>query len=351
MQSTYPILLDGESSSGEKQSGGEEDDDDDDNDDGDLVIRSDDEDDEEGEDHMDLNEDSVAAEEEEDQVLAAFQETQRQEMEKAKHTEMQNKVWNRMLALRIKMQAEVTTANSLPLPTDAVKLDLAHHSAPLQNVLKESLADMAELRNLLLQNHSEFSSVQISGRIPSKDASSKEWWGYLEQSNRSSVKAEEDVIDSWTRQANLQSGRALKALGKTVVEQVRTSMIQDRERLLKRTRLNRSDVVPLHSGKRYEKGENYEENIFDDSEFYAGLLKQFLQSTGASAPGQTGLRKKRDRKEGGGGHGRAKNRLNMQIQEKLLNFMAPLTSNVLPAMADPLFASLFGRTPDPTYAE
>lgn len=271
-------------------------------------------------------------EEENEEVIAAFRETQRQEVTKANHTTTQNKLWHRMLALRIKMQAQLAAANGLPLPEDAPGMALASQSQTTQMALKSQMQTLVNLRGKLLAGHLDFESVHVE-LTPEAKASSGEWWAHLERANAASRIAEESVTNQWSRQTTMQSGRALKALGRTVVDQVHTSMLQDREKLRRRTQLNRANKVPLGRTARRE----YEVDMFDDSEFYGHLLKTFLQATGAAAPGAASRgerEKKRTRSV-------AKSKLNLQIQEKLLNFMAPLESNVLPPMADALFSSLF----------
>ena len=78
------------------------------------------------------------------------------------------------------MQGEVSISNSLPLPEDAAKSSVKGDD--WQGELKEQLKEMAELRSLLLKNHPDFSSVSVGGDLPSKSASSNEWWAYLEVS-------------------------------------------------------------------------------------------------------------------------------------------------------------------------
>ena len=196
----------------------------------------------------------------------------------------------------------------------------------------------------MLEQHAAFAEVAVSRNVPAVKESTRsaEWWSYLKEANGAVTEAEEAIVDTWNEQTNVQSGRGLKTLGRTVMEQVRSSLEQDRERLRRRTQLNRSEAVPLGSGKRYDQAENHEVEMFDDADFYGNLLKQFLQSTGSTVSASQATRfRKRKHKQ----HRSSKSRLNMEIQEKLLNFMAPLSTNVLPPMADPLFASLFGRVP------
>jgi protein AATF/BFR2 len=271
-----------------------------------------------------------------DEVMLAFQESQRQEMKKAKHTELQTKVWQRILALRIKMQGLVTCANSLPNGANAAKYQLAKHAEEAQKLLKKTGKEMLELQGILMKNSEEFAAVKVPATTPSVEEGSGVWWSYLAQLNQGSVTVEEEIINLWNKQANLQSGKSLKTLGRTIVEQVRLSLRQEHVKLLRRTQLNRADIVPLGE----EEKQEYNENLFDDGEFYSSLLKTFLQTTGNMTTSRAIIREKKQKI-----HERRQNNLHMQIQDKLLNFMAPLASNVLPAMADPLFASLFGATP------
>ena len=306
--------------------------------------------DEDDDDDDNVDEDDVPLEEmgreEVDSVMKALQDGAKVEMEKAKHTETQNKLWQRLLATRIKMQGLVQSANMLPLPEDAESLRM-HRGDELRKHLRANAELLATLRLKLLGNHPDFAKAQAAladaPLPPSGEQSSDVWWAWLARSNAASKSAEEEIVTACNQRANVQSGRNFKAFGRPVMDQINTSLLQDREKLIRRTQLNRSGKVPIGRGDASAGGDPYyEENLFDDSEFYGQLLKTFLEgSLGATAGGGRVLaRDSRIKKV----H-IAKSKLNMAIQEKLLNFMAPTASNVLPPMADALFASLFGQIP------
>jgi hypothetical protein len=129
------------------------------------------------------------------------------------------------------------------------------------------------------------------------------------------------------------------------MEQIQHSLEHDRAKLVRRTQLNRSGVAPHGEPLPPPSSEpKVEEELFDDGEFYSALLKAFLDGSGAAASSASrGLltrdrRQKQHRVRGGAA------RLSLAIQDKLLNFMAPTATNVLPPMADALFSSLFGQT-------
>ncbi len=332
---------------GEIQGDNDDEDDDDDDDDDDRVGKGSFSfgDDHDEDDDLRLNgdqmEDEKIRKEEVDSMMRTLQENARQEMEKAKHVEMQNKLWQRLLAMRIKMQGLLTSANLLPAPEDADDLRM-HLGEDLRSDLGSGLKQLADLRCALLGHHPE---MQLDRPLPPLPDShdSESWWSWLAQSNAASREIEAQVVKSSNERANLQSGRAFKAFGRPLMEQITHSLAQDREKLIRRTQLNRSGVPPLRSKRAREgaKQEPYhDDNIFDDSEFYGQLLKSFLESSSSVTGGKVMARDTRIKKAR-----LKKSKISMAIQEKLLNFMAPTASNVLPPMADALFSSLFGQTP------
>ncbi len=294
-----------------------------------------------GGDDDDEDDDLPMQQEERDSVMGALQESARQEMEKAKHVEAQNKLWQRLLAARIKMQGLMTAANQLPLPEDAAELRM-HRGEQLRENLRGNLALLAQLRVRMMGNHPDLKSGAPNASPPLDAEESGDWWPWIAKSNAASVASEEAVVNAWNQRTNVQAGKStFKAFGKPVMEQIKHSLQHDREKLIRRTQLNRSGVAPLGNKRRAEKQEPYyEENLFDDAEFYGQLLKTFLESSAAGTGGRVMARDSRTKKIR-----LQKTKLSLAIQEKLLNFMAPTASNVLPPMADALFGSLFGQIP------
>lgn len=276
-----------------------------------------------------------------DEALEAMQNAARSEMEKAKHVDAQNKVWQRVLGTRIKMQNVVQGALKLPYFQDADELR-AGAGADLSSSLKSCLADLAELRQKLLPLHSDFQPIELD-RAPGKSGSSDEWWDWLHSSNSAGVTVEEGLVEEWNKKTDAQVGRQFKALGRPILEQIRFGLRNDREKLVKRTQLNRSGIKPVGKRSRNDSGDvdqEYEEEIFDDTDFYSQLLKTFLESAASESAKSVAVTRGNRRKKV-----IVKSKLDRRIHNELTNFMAPLTSAVLPPMADALFGSLFGQTP------
>jgi protein AATF/BFR2 len=311
------------------------DDDNDDDDDGDGLLRLG-----SSEDEDDLV-DEEKRQEEVQSVMKALQESSMLEMEKAKNVEMQNKLWQRLLGIRIKMQGALKSANVLPGPDDADDLRMST-GEQLRNDIVGGIEVLASLRAALMGRHPDLVSDPIPA-VLSGATDSDLWWTWMAQSNAATREAEAKVVHSCNERANLQSGRALKSFGRPLMEQIGHSLLHDREKLVKRTQLNRSGAPPLRS-KRAREGTKHEpyhdDNIFDDSEFYGQLLKAFLESSSVTTGGKVMARDTRVKKTR-----LKKAKISMAIQDKLLNFMAPTASNILPPMADALFGSLFGQIP------
>ena len=261
------------------------------------------------------------------------------EMEKAKSVEVQTKIWQRILAVRIKMQAVLLSTSALPLSEDAELYCHGEGASELAKDLGDTFLELAEMRKLLLKNHPEFADCDVpklSMKLGDEDV-----WRWLSESNKATRDKEESLVDEWNKRTDAQVGKHFKALGRPIMEQIRYGLKNDREKLIRRTQLNRSANTPFGQ-KRARDEPAYFGDIYDDSDFYNQLLKTFLEGTLNVSTNQDAMkstkRKKKylDKKT-------KRQTVNTNVQEKLLNYMAPQGSLMLPPMADSLFASLFGK--------
>ncbi len=179
------------------------------------------------------------------------------------------------------------------------------------------------------------------------------------------------TFDKWHMQANgnlFAGGPKLKALNRTVVEQVR-SIVADEDSAMKRVRLKRSQyrvIGSLQSASAHvheqrppaedgdddeananDTAEKYDAEIYDDTDFYQVLLRDLMNASEQPASiaklrGQ--LQDARTRKMRGGrvvdtraSKGR---KLRYEVQPKLVHFMFPAT-DVRIESAEDIHRSLF----------
>ena len=115
----------------------------------------------------------------------------------------------------------------------------------------------------------------------------------LEPLEKEFISYRNDTIEKWSSKVQLANGipldKKFKVINQSIVSQLEQSKT-DRERLVKRTQLKRSDykilgktVTPvslnedLNSSKDSHLNE-YDPEIFDDGDFYQQLLKEFIES-------------------------------------------------------------------------
>lgn len=175
-----------------------------------------------------------------------------------------------------------------------------------------------------------------------------------------------DSLEKWGRRLAYASGLSakaalkLKVLTTSVPAQVAQAMASDRARLVERCRPSASSirVLGLEKPQAQAQGSGSEERFaeaYDDGDFYASLLKEFVSSsssgTGAASAlagvgsgallGKGYARKVREGIDRRATKGR---RLKFTVQPKLVAFMAPAPYVVPPELAfdiDTLVASLF----------
>lgn len=286
------------------------------------------------------------------------------EQEKAKHTYNQVKLWDTFLDLRIKQQKLLTIANRFP--------QVEYHSAfcKIDPQIKKKFDGVSTtLRSLI----SSFIGLQqeLVGQNPDLEDVSIEkvdddLWKAIEETQQKFRPFEAEVIEKWSEKAQISSGKfankSLKAINQGILSQV-NQLLENKDRLLKRTQLNRSKNRILGKRQRDEEDgqiepkkakssmsgqEEYDEELYDDTDFYQELLKDLIDTTKTSDPialgkkwlelkeTQTKKRKDVDRRASKG------RKIRYHVHEKLVSFMPPVPEKEAPFMVEDLFAHLFG---------
>lgn len=299
----------------------------------------------------------------------------------------QQKLFDSVIDIRLKIQKAVTNSNMLP--GNGETLENAGLSTDSTNDNLRKAADSCY--DLLDRIHALRSGLFLQEKIVSepvrhepKKRSLDQYLQTAEKFDTILIKYRGDVLNKWLAKIQNSSGSSaisglkFKALNQSAEQQVNNNLA-DMDRLVKRTRLNRRKITPLghdYYEEHFENGNgaddeqnDAEENpdvpkiaqsrqlnvqelatIFDDEDFYRVLLNdlvdkkiqlndptsgvQFAMRGAAS----TKLKKNVDNKASKG------RRLRYEVQEPIANFETPLDHfKWSDEQMDDLFASLLGQ--------
>ncbi|KAK9802014.1 hypothetical protein WJX73_000652 [Symbiochloris irregularis] len=274
-------------------------------------------------------------------------------------------IWERILEIRILLQKAVGGSHSLPGPAGRAHAlqDKGVHKAYREccQGISATLTDLMDLNAALRLQHpgtkqAESSQQYPHSRQPGSDGKhttpSAELWDDLAAAHEATDTFRDASLDQWYRQVMLQRGSAAmrsnaKVLGQGISSQVQAAMA-DGDRLISRSQLEASQApkrfFEAFEGAALDADDDARlPDLYDDSSFYEQLLREFLE--GSAAGGAVALagpaakaKKKRTAREPRASKGR---RLRYDVQDKLVNFMAPVNSDA-PPISFQLFGALFG---------
>lgn len=308
--------------------------------------------------------------------LVGASRTNEEEMKRSLRARNQQQLWNTCLEVRIMLQQLLSVANQMPQGAAAWETFSDGAAAEIA-AAKRSASSLATsligVQDTLLRRDA---APALAKRLPPPLAPLTRGGGSKREEHHHSVDAllaqsaalwtafepqHDAVITQWSRRANVLSGSALQrkqfklsSLDQGVIEQVNT-LLADREPLLKRTRRRRSQLRVFGEDAAATAEQAPSDEIFDDSDFYRNLLRELLESGGASgvsgANVGAGLGRAEEKK-------RAKKRRRKEMERKaskgrkvrvgvlhpkLANFMGPTRPVESAIDADELFASLFAQ--------
>jgi protein AATF/BFR2 len=296
--------------------------------------------------------------EEQKKIVSRLSDTQRADAEKGEAVQHQMNIYEALLDGRINIQKAVTASNVLPIDTDVDESVVGEETPELQERAISGLVGLmdrlSQLRMRLMQSDNvvddKFSLNSGKKRSLSTAFQDVE---ALEQPLNTYRDA---ILEKWSRKIQSSSGAAalqnskFRSLHQTAAVQV-NSVLADMDRLVKRTRTNRSNYRPLGQTEDNNNAVDAEENehIFDDTDFYRLQLKDLVDrrmadSTNTDVAGvkwavsKAKVKKNVDTKASKG------RKLRYQVQEKIQGFDAP-RPNAYPwpdEKTDELFSSLFG---------
>lgn len=378
--------------------GGDKQDDDDDGDDDnsedlddafDFQDKQDDDDDDDKEDDDEDDDENVVVSSNIDRADMLFKKLQKQEkeeekqpklvghtneadeMEKAQNTKNQTALYNEFLTTRILLQKTINCANKLPKPK-IYKEFLELNDESLQKKFKETktascllISELYNLQSELIDLNDEIPKQQQSKKRIRPDQSLSEIWNTIEEQNQRLDQFHNQTITKWNNRISVTSsinsggkgGNNLKSLNQSILSQIQNTL-NDFERLQKRTKLKRTTYriigekqQQLSSANSIDQNEEekdeYDDEIFDDTDFYQTLLKDLEANN--SEENEVGsqywiemrnLKKKKKKKVN---QKASKGRiLRYEVFPKLENFMTPQSLPIPDWNIDQLYQNLFG---------
>lgn len=295
---------------------------------------------------------------EQKKIVSRLSDTQRADAEKGEAVQHQMTIYEGLLDSRINIQKAVTAANVLPIDTDVDENVVSEDTPELQEQAISGLVGLmdkiTQLRLNLMQNDKVVDDTfslnsgkkrSLSTAFQDVEALEKPLNGYRDA-----------ILEKWSRKIQSSSGAAalqnskFRSLHQTAAVQV-NSVLADMDRLVKRTRTNRSNYTPLGQTEDKASSVDAEENehIFDDTDFYRLQLKDLVDRRMADSANtdvsgikwavtKAKVKKNIDTKASKG------RKLRYQVQEKIQGFDAPRPGafSWSDEKTDELFSSLFG---------
>ncbi|RKO92008.1 apoptosis-antagonizing transcription factor [Blyttiomyces helicus] len=330
--------------------------------------------------------------EEEKKLIKSMSVSAKADVEKGRHVRDQMALWDGLLDGRIRMQRAVAIANRFPQPQtyrafvtatedpEVIRSGIAEGSKELVALID----DLVDIRKALISANDAISMPAVKGAKKRKrndaDPSSliDSIWSDLKALDEGFVPFRDQTIEKWNNKVQVAGGipmqKKFKAINQSVLSQIK-QVVSDKDRLIKRTQLNRADVRSL--GQKTEKKPedeadekadadahlaNYDAEIFDDGDYYQQLLKDLIESRMADTddPILLGMKwaqlkqlqqkqRKKKRVDTKASKGR---KIRYHVHEKLQNFMAPEPRGTWhDEMTEELFRGLFGQIADTAKVE
>ncbi|KAF8938015.1 apoptosis-antagonizing transcription factor [Dissophora ornata] len=325
---------------------------------------------------------------EEKDLLKSMTKSVSDDVEKGIHVKAQMSLWETLLDTRIRLQKSVALINTFPQPAAYDEFLTNESAEPLEESkhnLRSFIDTLITVRTGLLRNLPEVKVPKSNKRQLSDldedeearnlddDAWQSRAWKDIEALDDSWRSYRNNTLEKWSNKVQVASGiplnKKFKAMNQGIMTQISQTMA-DKERLLKRTQLKRSEYHILGAAPEAKEdgGEdeaektpqvnkldahlsNHDEEIFDDADFYQQLLRELIESRMVDNDDPTAmgmrwaaLRQTKQTKKQVDTKGSKGRRLRYHVHEKLQSFMAPIPAGTWhEEMVEELFSSLLGR--------
>ncbi|WFD42692.1 rRNA-processing protein bfr2 [Malassezia psittaci] len=299
-----------------------------------------------------------------DDLIAQLHSRQKQDAEKGKQVQKQVRSWEQALRTRIAMQKVSTQVNRLPSSSELqsclegapnLLADLDQAAAELEGMADKLLS----IRSRLWPKNVKASERDIAAKI-NLEASGPKVLRDLEQTiepyRRALLARWSDKIAAAPDSKSTLGGKLqLRAMNQGIVQQLDQAMNSDTlSQLVERTQVWRSpdaNRISTSSSSSSDPSSERDVDVFDDSDFYAQLLRDLVENaaltqTGTSAYATDALQAKK-RKRAVDVRASKGRRIRYQVIEKAQNFMPPIPRVTWSdEQAQRLFIRLAGAQPD-----
>lgn len=336
-----------------------------------------------------INEELRKIQLEEKQIISQLSKSAQTDVEKGQHVRQQLTLWDNCLESRIRMQKIVDNANKLPqkddwanflAKTEGIEEDLEQVKTDLRDVMD----DLMDIRVGLFEQNGciDLSKKNINSRkrhLEDEDEIyNQKFWKDMSEINDVFVPFRNSTLEKWSNKVQVAAGakmnKKFKAFDQNIMTQIE-AVLSDKEGLVKRTQLQRSDYhilgkvqveatkveEEIDTGKKADRHLNtYDVEIFDDQDFYQQQLRELIESRMVDTDDPTAIgmrwaaRKNEQKKKKRAVNTKASKgrQLRFNVHEKLQNFMAPIpTGGWHDEMVNELFSSLLGQKLDESLAE
>ena len=322
-----------------------------------------------------LDEELAAVAASEAAAVAHLKARAQEERRKAVAVSHQVRLWEAVLEMRIRLQRALQASRSLPRNrgTQAVLRSVSPQAAAslksVAGVAASVALELDELRTALCGLQPAMSAGsrrrRDAAQAAGSDVDAEAVWATLESGHARMEAFRDDAFDRWHAKTSLVSsaaasgGSGLRALNQSVSAQV-VATLRDDHRARRRCAPLVSTVPPplcepasrmpvdasAARGGEQEEDPPRDEDLYDDADFYAQLLRHLLDGGGPDAVGAatrgggSKQRKAADRRSSKG------RKLRFAVMDKLVNFMVPVAAS-LPPVAEQLFSRLWGKEATP----
>ncbi|KAI1111314.1 apoptosis-antagonizing transcription factor [Nemania sp. NC0429] len=280
----------------------------------------------------------------EQSVVKSLLKTVDADVQKGKAVQRQRMGFDALLNLRIRLQKSIVAVNSFNYTEETKDLDAEPYEAAERSAL--------QLWNALDDFRISIHKGKKRKHAETDDTSTTALWERMELHEKHQAPRRKQVLEKWSRDAkktSITTGSTQRLMNHS--ERPITAMLNAEmeapERLIKRTRTPRS-CAPYQAARKI----NEDESIYDDADFYQGLLKQLVDQRSGDGSG-TGLQaatiryaaakeaKAKRHVDTKASKGR---KMRFTVMPKLQNFMAPEDRRSWEQSAiDRFFGTLFGQ--------
>lgn len=264
-------------------------------------------------------------------------------VEKAKHVRNQKLIWERCLEVQIYTKRLLTTAKEAAAhETDGETTDEEMVTKTKEQVVAE-LYNSIDAVSALQEKLCNVPELNAADTTKKRKRTCDDLWQEITTSNRAMLPQYNDVLNTYTRKTDLAAGgktnqaKKFKAVNQDILAQVESVLVDPQ-------RVKRKAHAPLDAPESEAAEDQLDELMYDDSDFYQQLLKEFIESGGGGA-GQDALVRRTHRKKKKLVNRKASKgrQLRYTVHPKLENFMFPEPYPRAEMDVTELFRSLFGQ--------